>query len=49
MIGGMQRPVPREQVQLSPAEAREFEDLTSSFERVEEHVLCWSLIPRIYN
>ena len=44
---GMQRPVPREQVQLSPAEAHEFEDLTAVFERVEEHLLSWSLVPRI--
>lgn len=45
----MQRPVPREQSQLSDAEAAEFEQLISGFERVEEHVLNWALIPQIYN
>lgn len=45
----MQRPFPREEAQLSEAEFAEFELLTSGFERVEEHVLSWALIPQIYN
>ncbi|EEI17137.1 hypothetical protein HMPREF0298_1075 [Corynebacterium lipophiloflavum DSM 44291] len=39
MMSGMQTPFLREQVELSNAELAEFDQLTSVFERVEEHVL----------
>lgn len=39
MMTGMQAPFPREQAQLSPAEVSEFDQLTSVFERNEEHLL----------
>ncbi len=39
MMSGMQTPFLREQVDLSHAELAEFDQLTSAFEYVEEHVL----------
>ncbi len=39
MMTGMQAPFPREQAELSAHEAREFDQLTSVFERNEEHLL----------
>lgn len=44
MMSGMQTPFLREQVDLSHTELAEFDQLTSAFEYVEEHVLNPALL-----